>query len=371
MLSLLLLALSGGASDAAVAGPLHAAPPAESRCDTNCAGRPADVVEASTGIATLGEASRIDRSLARLNALRTASGAQALDRSEVLFASASHHAAYLSRNGFRSAPSVHAETAGLVEFTGVNPFVRMREGGYRPSYATEVVGDLGSTATDSDCVEHLMRTVYHAALLLSRVTEVGMAYGSANAAGTCVIDLGVPLPTPTTEGPRQIVRYPWPGMTLSTGSLRLDSEIPRPAPRQLPDSSVGISVLVGLRDAGPAVTGAGTPAIQIQDFQLRDAMDAPVSCVILADPVVSGPGIVPDVSLHGSFVALIPRKPLPAGHYRVLLHATIGADPIAPPPWTFVVAPSGTPIGPDQVGSARLPTTRHLATWLTSAAAQD
>jgi hypothetical protein len=327
MLSFLLLALAGLAANAASAQTPAGADPA---------------------------VRRVERSLAHLNDLRTAAGANALEHSDMLSLSASRHAAYLADNGFRSAPSVHAEAAGLAGFTGADPFVRMRATGYRPSYSTEVIGDIGSTATDSDCVDHLMRTVYHAALLLSRVTEAGAAYGTGRAAGTCVIDLGAPLAAATQNAAprRQIVRYPWPGMTTSTGSLRLDSEVPRPAPALLPEANVGIPVLVGLRDAGSARADPGGLRIRIQDFEMRDANDVPVPGVILADATIAGPGIVADDQLHGGFAVLIPRKPLRAGRYRISLHATIGTDVVAPAPWTFTVAPADAPWGARQ-GSDR------------------
>ena len=321
------------------------------------AGMAAGAASAATPAATEPAALRAERSLAHLDALRTAAGTNALERSDMLFLSASRHAVYLADNGFRSAPSVHAEAAGLAGFTGADPFVRMRAVGYRASYSTEVIGDIGSTASDSDCVDHLMRTVYHAALLLSRVTEAGAAYGTGRAVGTCVIDLGAPLAAATTAAPRrQIVRYPWPGMTTSTGTLRLDSEVPRPAPALLPEANVGIPVLVGLRDAGSAKAGPASLGIRIQDFEMRDANDVPVPSVILADATIAGPGIAGDGQLHGGFAVLIPRKPLRAGRYRVSLHATIGTDVIAPAPWTFTVAPGDTPSDarqvPDRAGPA-------------------
>jgi len=323
MFAFLLLAVAGMAANAAIAGTSAAADPA---------------------------ALRVERSLEHLNALRTGAGTNGLARSDILSLSASRHASYLTDNGFRSAPSVHAETAGLAGFTGVDPFARMRAVGYRASYSTEVIGDIGSTATDSDCVDHLMRTVYHAALLLSRVTEAGAAYGTGRAAGTCVIDLGAPLAAamPNAAPRHRIVRYPWPDMTTTTGSLRLDSEVPRPAPTLLPESTVGIPVLVGLRDAGTTRADSGGLAIRIQDFEMRDANDALVPCVVLADATIAGPGIVSDGQLHGGFAVLIPRKPLRAGRYRISLHATVGTDVVAPAPWTFTVAPGDTPSGAHQ-----------------------
>ena len=339
MLSLLLLAFADGAATAApAAAPCATLQPACSE-PPPLSGATLVTVTGRAGPAT--EAgSRADLSLARLNAVRTASGTRPVAPSDVLVLSAARHAAYLSDNGFRSAPSIHGETAGATGFSGADPFVRMRAAGYRSSYATEVVGDIGSVATDADCVDHLMNTIYHAALLLSRVTEAGVAYGTRGAAGACVIDLGAPLapPEPQAAAPREIVRYPWPGMTMPTGSFHLASENPRPSLALLPAAIVGSPVLVGLRRAGAVAAGSGALGVELQTFELRDARDAPVPGVVLADAAITGPGVMADGALHGGFAVLMPRKPLAPGRYRVILHATIGADVVAPAPWTFVVA---------------------------------
>jgi uncharacterized protein YkwD len=286
---------------------------------------------------------RKGRLLRHLNALRQSAGAGELTRSAELELSASSHASYLSINGWHSAPSVHAETVGLRGFTGADPFVRMRVPGYRPAYATEVIGDVGSVAIDTDCLDHLMNTIYHASLLLSRVTEVGIAYGDGAGAGMCTINLGAPLGAPgaTALGSGEIVRYPWPGMVASTGTFLVGSENPRPPPSLLPNANVGIPVLVSFRNADFLAAGAGLGHVDIQRFELCDARGVPVPSVLLADTVISGAGIVADTSLHGVFVALVPRLPLVPGRYRVTLHATIaGTHVLAPPPWSFdVVAP--------------------------------
>ena len=280
------------------------------------------------------------RTLAHLNAVRTAAGAGPLAASGMLALSASRHAGYLSDHGFRSAPSIHAESAGLAGFSGADPFVRMRDAGYRPSYATEVVGDIGLRSTDTDCVDHLMNTIYHAALMLGRVTEAGVAYGDGAAAGTCVMDLGAPLlpsdASASTSG--GVVRYPSPGSTLATGTFRLASENPRPLPSALPGATSGIPVLVGLREAARAVGRDGPGNIEIQVFELRDAADVPVPAVVLADAEIGGRGVIADDGLHGAFAALVPRQPLPPGRYRVILRVALDATHVLEPdPWTFVV----------------------------------
>jgi uncharacterized protein YkwD len=325
-LSLLLLALASATT------PAGSAPP--------------EVVTIAASAVPSNEApSRRDRSLALLEAIRGAAGAGVLTRSDQLTRSASRHAGYLSAHGLRSAPSIHAEAADLAGFTGADPFVRMRAAGYRSSYATDVVGAVGPAAADDDCVDRLMNTVYHAALLLSRVTQAGMAYGDGPAAGTCVIDLATPLepPGPLEPASGDIVRYPWPGMTLPSGTFRPGSENPRPSPALLPGAMAGTPVLVGLRTADALAAAAEPAGIQIQVFELRDDRDMAVPSVVLADTAISGPAVVADKALHGLFAALVSRQPLPPGRYRVILHATLGQHVVAPAPWEFSVGRRETP----------------------------
>ena len=128
----------------------------------------------------------------QLNTVRAGAGAGLLAQSTALDTSALDHANYLSVNGFNSADSAHDETSGLSDFTGANPFVRMQSAGYAFSYASEVIGDIGSTSSTSDCVGDLLDTIYHAASMLSRVTDVGFGFGAGAAAGMCTIDMASP-----------------------------------------------------------------------------------------------------------------------------------------------------------------------------------
>jgi uncharacterized protein YkwD len=319
LLAPLLLALASGANGAG---------PATTLADT------AAVIRASQ------DDDRRERSLARLNALRRAAGVAPVTRSDPLTQSASRHAAYLSEHGFHSAPGFHAENPALSDFTGADPFVRMRAAGYDMAYATEVIGDIGSASTDSDCVDGLMHTIYHAALLLGRVTEAGFGYGTGAAAGSCTIDLGTPLAASPARVSQAggLVRYPWPGMVISSGSFRPESENPRPLFEFLPDSPTGAPVMVGLRDA--AMAGQDRPAaVRIQQFELRDMAGATVPSVVLADAAITGPGVVADAALRGLFVALVPRRPLAPGRYRVILRASLDSgQTLQPAPWLFSVA---------------------------------
>ena len=281
---------------------------------------------------------RLARTLAHLDAVRASAGAGPLAIAAALMQSASAHAAYLGANGFRSAPSIHAETADRPGFSGADPFVRMRAAGYQPSYATEVVGDIGLVAPDSDCVGHLMNTIYHATLLLSRVTEAGIAYGDGAASGACVIDLGRPQADPAPAGLASgaFVRYPAPGMAMPGGSFRLASENPRPSPAALPGATAGIPVLVGLRNTD--FLDGSPPHAELLRFELRDTDNLPVPAVVLADQAISGPDVVADAGVHGAFAVLVPRRPLPPGRYRVFLRAILGdGHVLAPDPWSFTI----------------------------------
>lgn len=302
---------------------------------------PARVVTVTASAATSGEAlRRRELTLARLQTIRSTSGAGALTPSDLLGLSASRHADYLAMNGLHSLPSIHAEATELAGFSGADPFVRMRGAGYRSSYATELIG---SAADGVDCVDRLMNSVYHAGLLLSRVTQVGLAYGDGVAARVCVIDLGAPRNSAGTRSATSggLVRYPWPGMTLPTGTFQIGAENPRPAPGLLPAGTAGTPVLVGLREVDDLETPTTAAPIEIQQFELRDDSNAALPCVVLADVGISGPAIVADRFLHGGFVALVPRIPLAPGRYRVFLHATSAHGRlIAPAPWEFsILAP--------------------------------
>ena len=121
-----------------------------------------------------------------------------------------------------------------------------------------------------------MNTVYHAALLLSRVTQVGLAYGTDAATTACVIDLAAPPGSPDAAPPTldRLVRYPWPGMILPTGTFRPNQENPRPAPGLLAADTAGRPVLVGLRDVGD-LCAAPTP---------RPSRSSSSSCAMTATP---------------------------------------------------------------------------------------
>ena len=84
-----------------------------------------------------------------------------------------------SFNSIRQRAEAHDEVSTGIGFYEANPFLRMKKAGYSYSYATEVIGDIGSTSSTNTCVGDLLNTVYHAASMLSRVNEAGGAFGGA------------------------------------------------------------------------------------------------------------------------------------------------------------------------------------------------
>jgi uncharacterized protein YkwD len=298
-------------------------------------------LQTSAAPATYADARRLD-AFNQLNTVRLGAGAGLLAQSTALDTSALSHANYLTANGFNSADSAHDETSGLPDFTGTNPFLRMQAAGYSYSYATEVIGDIGSTSATSDCVGDLLDTVYHAASMLSRVTDVGFGFGSGAAAGMCTIDMASPL---SGGAARQIppsgavIAYPYNGSTVAHGTFRVSSESPRVARSLLPNDTAGTPILVGFRNQDLVAGGVAT----VTQLTLANSAGALVPGVIVADSAIQGSGLNPDPELSAptstGFAVLVPLAPLAAGTYTVTLHATIsGGQALALTIWSFTVA---------------------------------
>ncbi len=274
----------------------------------------------------------------QLDAARLGAGAGLLAQSAALDSSAQSHANYLTANGFNSADSAHDETSGLADFTGANPFVRMQNAGYNYSFATEVIGDIGSASSTSDCVGDLLDTVYHAASMLSRVTDVGFGFGTGTAAGMCTIDMGSPLnggDAKQIPPSGAVVAYPFNGSTVAHGTFHVSSESPRVSKALLPNATAGTPILVGFRNQD--VMDGGT--VTITQFSVATSGGTAVPAVIVADPAVVGSNVNADSELNSAFAVLVPVSPLAAGTYVVTLHATIsGGQALALSTWSFTVA---------------------------------
>ena len=246
-----LVACGGGGADSPAA-PAPAAIPTPTPAPTPVASN--GTLQTSVPAANYGSDTRRLNAFNQLNAVRQGSGAGLLAQSAALDTSAQDHANYLTVNGFNSADSAHDETAGLADFTGADPFTRMKNAGYDFSYATEVIGDIGSSSTTSDCVGDLLDTVDPAVSMLSRVTDVGFGEGSGSAAGMCTIDMGSPL---DGGAARQIppsgaiVAYPYNGSTVAHGTFHVSNESPRVSATLLPNATAGTPVVVGFLEWRP------------------------------------------------------------------------------------------------------------------------
>ncbi|MFL6696057.1 MAG: CAP domain-containing protein [Vitreoscilla sp.] len=331
-----LVACGGGGDSSTSAAPAPVPAPSPSSAPpvgTN------GTLQTSVSAGTYSDARRLN-AFNQLNAVRGGAGAGLLAQSAALDTSATSHANYLSANGFSSADSAHDETAGLPDFTGANPFARMQAAGFGTySFATEVIGDIGSSSSSSDCVGDLLDTVYHAVSMLSRVTNVGFGFGTGTAAGMCTIDMASSLADASRQVPPSgaIVAYPYDGSTVAHGTFHVSNETPRVSTTLLPNATAGTPIVVGFRNQDAVAGGSVT----ITQFSIANAAGTALPSVILGSPEVTGTGVNQDPGLHDDtdFAVLVPKTPLAAGTYTVTLHATIsGGQALALTNWSFTVA---------------------------------
>lgn len=328
------LAACGGGGDSPAPAPAApvSSPSAAPPVGTN------GTLQASVAAPNYADARRV-AAFNQLNAARQGAGAGLLAQSAALDMTSLDHASYLSVNGFNTASSPHEETPGLVDFSGADPFVRMQDAHYDFSFATEVIGDIGSSSPTSDCVGDLLDTVYHAVSMLSRSTDVGFGFGNGTAAGMCTIDMAAPHADASRQIPASgaIVAYPFDGGTVAHGTFHVSNETPRAPRALLPNASAGTPIVAGFRNQDFVAGGTVT----ITQFSIADAAGTTLPGVILAGPNVAGTGVNVDPGLQydPGFAVLVPAAPLPAGAYTVTLHATIsGGQALALSRWTFNVA---------------------------------
>ena len=330
-----LAACGGGGGDApspSTPPPPAATPSAAPPVGTN------GTLQASVAAANYPDQRRIS-AFNQLNAARAGAGAGVLAQSAALDISASDHANYLSANGYNTTLSAHDEKAGLINFSGADPFARMVDAGYSYSWATEVIGDIGSSSPTSDCVGDLLDTVYHAVSMLSRTTDVGFGFGTGTAAGMCTIDMGAPRTDASRQIPASgaIVAYPYDGATVAHGTFHVSNETPRVSTSLLPNATAGTPIVVGFRNQDFVAGGTAT----ITEFSIANAAGTNLPGVILAGPHVASTAVNADPGLKydDGFAVLVPVGPLAAGTYTVTLHATIsGGQALALTHWSFTVA---------------------------------
>ena len=330
-----LAACGGGGGDApspSTPPPPAATPSAAPPVGTN------GTLQATVAAPNYADARRIS-AFNQLNAARAGAGAGVLAQSAALDISASDHANYLSANGYNTTLSAHDEKAGLIDFSGADPFARMVDAGYSYSWATEVIGDIGSSSPTSDCVGDLLDTVYHAVSMLSRTTDVGFGFGTGTAAGMCTIDMGAPRADASRQIPPSgaVVAYPYDGATVAHGTFHVSNETPRVSTTLLPNNTAGTPIVAGFRNQDFVAGGTAT----ITQFSIANAAGTLLPGVILSGPQVAGASVNADPGLKydEGFAVLVPVSPLAAGTYTVTLHATIsGGQALALTHWSFKVA---------------------------------
>ena len=276
---------------------------------------------------------------AQLNAVRLGAGAGLLAQATALDTSAQDHADYLTTNGYNTASSAHYETAGLPGYTGASPFDRMTNAGFAWRSAGEVIGDIGSSSSSSDCVGDLLDTVYHAVLMLGTYVDVGFGYGTGGAAGMCTIDMGSLASGAGLQIPPSgaVVAYPFGGSTVAHGTFRVSNESPRVPSALLPNSTAGVPILVGFHNKDLVAAGS-SGSVTITQFTLATSAGTAVPGVIMGGPNVKGTNVNADSELT-DFGVFIPASPLAAGTYKVTLNATIsGGRALTLNTWSFSVA---------------------------------
>ena len=293
---------------------------------------------ATVPAAVYSDARRRD-AFAQFNAVRLGAGAGLLAQATALDTSAQDHADYLTTNGYNTASSAHYETAGLPGYTGASPFDRMTNAGFAWRSAGEVIGDIGSSSSSSDCVGDLLDTVYHAVLMLGTYVDVGFGYGTGSAAGMCTIDMGSLASGAGLQIPPSgaVVAYPFGGGTVAHGTFRVSNESPRVPASLLPNATAGVPILVGFRNKDLVAAGSSGTAT-ITQFTLANSAGTAVPGVIMGGPNVKGTNVNADSELT-DFGVFIPSSPLAAGTYTVTLHATIsGGRALSLSTWSFSVA---------------------------------
>jgi len=301
-------------------------------------------LQANAGTSTYTAASLEADAFAVINAARQAAGAGVVVQSAQMDAAAKAHADYLTANPEDS----HYEDAAKSGFYAYSPADRVAKAGFSAGFVNEVIGGTGVSLKGSDCILGLLNTVYHAAAILSPVTNVGVGFGQdAIGVPRCVADFA----TAASESFAQVapagelVAYPYSGQTGVLETFYVAYERPRPSATLFPNTTAGTPVVVNVRNADFVnFKAAGTLAAVVTKFELKDAGGNAVPVGILANSGITGSGLMltADANLGEGFVVLVPLSPLAKGvTYTASVTATLkaGGTPVTRA-WSFTTANS-------------------------------
>jgi hypothetical protein len=257
-----------------------------------------------------------------LNTTRIAAGAGAVNQSAVIDTASQAHADYLTANltaATAAGESPHNENPARTGYYDATPSSRLTRAGFAAASSTEVIGGTGPTLRADGCAIGLLNTVYHGAALLSQETFVGVGIGT-DAAGIplCVSDLGNASTDTYGQVPTSgaFIAYPYSGQTNLPETFYVAYESPRPSATLFPNTTAGTPVIVRVRNADFVnFQHAGTLAVTVTKFELKDAGGNVVPSAILAANGLTGSGVAlnADTQLGEGFAVLVPLSPLSKG----------------------------------------------------------
>ncbi len=172
------------------------------------------------------------------------------------------------------------------------------------------------------CIKTALNTVYHAEVILSRATHVGLGrFVDEGANPGCVVHVAATNSMGQVPGANNVIVNPAPSATVN-GTFYIDAESPRPAAGIITTSSSGSPIMVNLRNATYVNAKANGPvSASVSTFTVRDSLNNVIDGVLLAGDNVTGTAMGPilnkDSKVGEATVFFLPRDPLAAGTYTV------------------------------------------------------
>ncbi len=292
-----------------------------------------------------------------LNAQRIASGAGYIYQSSQLDTAAQKHGDYLSetmtkrRNGDYTGDALdrslelHTQYSDLVApatFYATTNIDRTVLSGFASAggFSTESIGGAftftpPATVTEDGaaCIKTALNTVYHAEVMLSRATHVGIGrFVDEGGNPGCMVHVAATTSMGQVPGANNVIVNPAPSTTVN-GTFYIDAESPRPAAGIITTATSGSPIMVNMRNATYVNAKANGPvSASVSTFTVRDSMDNVVDGVLLAGDNVTGTAMGPvlnkDSKVGEATVFFVPRNTLAAGTYTVTFAGTTAGEAI-------------------------------------------
>lgn len=313
-------------------------------------------LQTSAGTSTYTAASMKEQAFLAMNAMRFASGAGYILQSANLDTAAQKHGDYITEtmakrlNGDYSGDALtrsidlHTEYADLVttSFYATSNADRTVLSGYGPTggYTNESIGGAFTftppaliTEDGEACIKTALNTVYHAQIILSEATHVGIGrFIDEGRNPGCVVHVASQAALGQVPGANSVIVNPAPNATVN-GTFHIDAEIPRPAAGLITTATAGSPVMVNLRNATYVNAEAnGSASVSVAQFTVTDSLNNVVDGILLAgDNVVGtamGPVLNKDSQVGKATVFFVPRNPLVEGTYTVTFSGTTAGESI-------------------------------------------